>query len=93
VPLLSVVDKVCKILLRLTKQVIFTCPVIKELKSIELLDGGQIKRVRGVAYTTRASPAIAPRMVDTAKGLLINYVSDVFIYVDNYRGRQTPEKY
>lgn len=79
--------KVCRsALFELTSIVVFTCPVVQELRPLELLDAGQIKRIRGVAYITRASPTIGSRMVDVAKGLLLNYVSDVFIYIDNYRG-------
>lgn len=47
---------------------------------------GMIKRVRGIAFTTRASPSFGNRMVDDSKVLLQKYVGDVFVYKDHYKG-------
>jgi len=66
----------------------FSCPTIKSLTPLNLLEPGQIKRVRGIAYTTRASPSIASRMVDIAKGQLLTYIKDVYIYTDHYTGNE-----
>lgn len=59
---------------------------MKQLLPINLTDAGQVKRVRGIAYTTRLNPSFATRMVDTAKGILTPYVADVFVYTDHYKG-------
>lgn len=48
-------------------EVVFRCPVVKELTPFQLLNPGMVKRVRGVAYTTRCSPQMANRMVEAAR--------------------------
>jgi len=47
---------------------------------------GQVRRIRGVVYTTKMNPNVASRVVETAKGILLQYASDVFIYTDHYKG-------
>jgi hypothetical protein len=60
-------------------EVIFTCPVVKALKSMIRTDTGFIKRIRGIAYSTRVSPQIANRMVTSARSLLNHFgASDLF---------------
>lgn len=66
--------------------VLFKCPTRRVLKPIQLLTPGKVKRIRGVAYATRVSPAIANRMVDTAKGILLNFLPDIYIYTDHLKG-------
>lgn len=61
----------------------FTCPVRRSLTAFQWLDSGQIKRIRGVAYTSRVTPTVANRMLDAAKGLFLTYLTDVYITVDN----------
>jgi len=51
--------------------------------------GGEVKRVRGVAYTTRVSPQFAARMVDAARGVLNDFLPDVWIYTDHSKGPAT----
>jgi len=67
-------------------QVHFKCPIVKELKPIQDLDAGKVKRIRGIAYSTRVSPQTANRVVDSARSLLNNMLPDVYIYTDHYRG-------
>lgn len=47
------------------------------------MDSGQIKRIRGVAYTSRVTPTVANRMLDAAKGMFLKFLTDVYITVDN----------
>eukprot|EP00741_Cyanophora_paradoxa_P006305 tig00000989_g6112.t1 len=70
-------------------EVIFKCPVVKQLRPIQLLDEGKIKRIRGVAYVTRMSPQAANRMVDSARALLNKFIPDVYIYTDHYKGNDS----
>jgi len=67
-------------------EVTFTCPTLKKVEPIELLDEGKVKRVRGVAYTTKVSPQFAARMVDAARGVLNDFLPDVWIYADQCKG-------
>lgn len=70
-------------------QVTFSCPCVRELKPINLTDEGFVKRIRGVAYSTRVSPQISNRIVDSARGVLNHFIPDVYIYSDHYRGEQS----
>lgn len=70
-------------------EVVFKCPVRKQLRPVQLLESGMVKRVRGSAYALRVSPAIANRMVDAAKSVLLNFIPDVYINTDQRRGKQS----
>jgi len=72
-------------------EVLFSCPIVKKILPIEILDEGKVKRVRGVAYTTRVSPQFAARMVDSARGVLNDFLPDVWIYSDHMKGAATGE--
>ena len=47
---------------------------------------GMVKRIRGVAYSTKVSPQNTNRMVDGARGLLNKLLADVFIFTDAMSG-------
>lgn len=64
----------------------FKCPVYKNLKTIQLQNSGMVKRIRGMACSIRVSPAIANRLVDSAKEVLLKFLPDVYIHTDNCRG-------
>lgn len=70
-------------------EVVFKCPVRTKLRPIQLLNSGMIKRVRGTAYALRVSPAMANRMVDKAKGVMLNFLPDIFISTDQCKGKQS----
>eukprot|EP00944_MAST-04C_sp_MAST-4C-sp1_P010904 g10904.t1 len=70
-------------------EVVFTSPLVKQIKPIYFTDEGKIKRMRGLAYSTRVSPQTANRMVDSARGLLNHWIPDVYIYTDHYKGEES----
>lgn len=70
-------------------EVYLRVPVVKSLSPINLLDEGMIKRVRGIAYTTKISPQMANRLVDGARGILNNLLPDVYIYTDHFKGKDS----
>ncbi|KAB0790286.1 hypothetical protein PPYR_15375 [Photinus pyralis] len=70
-------------------EVKFSCPISKQVRPVQLLDAGMVKRVRGVAYALRVAPSIANRMVDSAKGVLLKFLPDVFITTDQRKGIQS----
>lgn len=47
---------------------------------------GKVKRIRGVVYAVRVSPTFANRIVETAKGVLLNFLPDVYINTDHCKG-------
>jgi RNA 3'-terminal phosphate cyclase-like protein len=48
-------------------EVRFACPAVRELKAINFVEEGYIKKIRGVAYACKVSPLVANRMVDSAR--------------------------
>ncbi|RKP22966.1 18S rRNA biogenesis protein RCL1 [Syncephalis pseudoplumigaleata] len=70
-------------------EVTFHCPNVRQLKPVQLIDEGKIKRVRGIAYSTRVSPQTANRMVDVARSILGEFVPDVYVYTDHYKGQES----
>lgn len=54
--------------------------------SIQYVDPGKIKKIRGVSYALRTSPTITNRMIEAAKGVLLKYIPDVFILTDHRKG-------
>ncbi|CEP00635.1 RNA 3'-terminal phosphate cyclase domain-containing protein [Plasmodiophora brassicae] len=69
-------------------EVYFRCSNVHQLKAVDLTDAGKVKRIRGIAYTTRVSPTLANRVVDSARGMLNNFIPDVWIYTDHYKGKE-----
>lgn len=64
----------------------FSAVITKGIQPIELLNEGKVKRVRGVAYTTKVSPQFAARMVDSARAVLNDFLPDVWVYTDHCKG-------
>ncbi|GMK53728.1 hypothetical protein CspeluHIS016_0103140 [Cutaneotrichosporon spelunceum] len=69
-------------------QVVFSCPNVRQLNTLRFLDAGRIKRIRGIAYSTRVSPQFANRMVEAARGVLNRYIPDIYLYTDVYKGEE-----
>ncbi|XP_049957172.1 RNA 3'-terminal phosphate cyclase-like protein [Schistocerca serialis cubense] len=70
-------------------EIVFKCPVRKQLKPLQLEEPGKIKRVRGVVYAVRVSPAIANRLVESAKGIILKFLPDVYIHTDHCTGTKS----
>ncbi|KAL7750747.1 hypothetical protein RI367_003704 [Sorochytrium milnesiophthora] len=67
-------------------EVRFVCPPVKALRTVQLTDPGRIKRIRGIASSTRTSPVMANRLIEAARSFLTYYIPDVYIYSDVYKG-------
>uniref|UniRef100_A0A0C9RFU7 TSA: Wollemia nobilis Ref_Wollemi_Transcript_29431_1497 transcribed RNA sequence n=1 Tax=Wollemia nobilis TaxID=56998 RepID=A0A0C9RFU7_9CONI len=61
--------------------------VLNTLTAVTWIDEGMVKRIRGVAYSTRISPQMANRMVDVSRGILNRLLPDVYIFTDHYSGQ------
>jgi len=59
------------------------------LRATHWMDVGMVKRVRGVAYSTRVSPQMANRMVDSVRGVLNRLIPDVYVFTDHYSGQES----
>jgi len=60
----------------------FYCPIVKELKPLELVDFGKVKRIRGTAISCRIPPSSAQRVAHSAKGVMHRLLPDVWIHTD-----------
>nr|CAG4643199.1 EOG090X05X4 [Ilyocryptus agilis] len=67
-------------------EVLFCCPIRKQLRPLQFTDPGKVKKIRGVAYALRTSPTMTNRMIEAAKGVLLKYIPDVFILTDHRKG-------
>ena len=56
---------------------------------MQWVEEGLVKRVRGVAYSTRVSPQMANRMVDATRAVLNSWLPDVYIFTDHVTGQDS----
>ncbi|CAK9780637.1 18S rRNA biogenesis protein [Cutaneotrichosporon oleaginosum] len=68
--------------------VLFSCPNVRQLATLRFLDAGRVRRIRGIAYSTRVSPQFANRMVEAARGVLNRFIPDIYLYTDVYKGEE-----
>lgn len=60
----------------------FYCPMTKELRPIDLVDVGMVKRIRGTVTSCRLAPSSAARVAHSTKGLLHRLLPDVWIHTN-----------
>lgn len=70
-------------------EVHFRCPIIKNLTTLNFTAPGRIKKIRGIATSTRVSPQMANRLIDAARGILGRYIPDLYLFADVYRGEDS----
>jgi RNA 3'-terminal phosphate cyclase-like protein len=65
-------------------QVLFQCPIVRsQLQSIDLVDAGKIKRIRGTVTSCKiVSSSMAARVAYSAKGVFHKLLPDVWIHTD-----------
>lgn len=68
-------------------QILVTCPMVRQLQPIQLDEAGKIKRIRGIAVAARVSPQMSNRMIDTSKGMMLQFLPDIYIYSDHNKGK------
>ncbi len=70
-------------------EVTLTIPSVRSLKPIQWTDPGQIQSVRGVAYAIKVSPQFSNRMVDGIRGVLNEFVADIYIHTNHSSGKSS----
>lgn len=68
-------------------EVIFKMNPVKKLKTLQLTSHGMVKRIRGVVYACKVSPTFANRTVESSKGIMLNFLPDVYIHTDQNKGK------
>jgi RNA 3'-terminal phosphate cyclase-like protein len=63
---------------------------VRRLKSVKITDRGSVKRVRGISFACRTAPDLPQRVATSSKGVLLNFLPDVYVVtdVDDAKGRK-----
>ncbi|KAL3813345.1 hypothetical protein ACJIZ3_014613 [Penstemon smallii] len=70
-------------------EIILSIPIIQEnLKAVNWIDEGMVKRIRGVTFSTRVSSQFENTMIHAARGIFNRLLPDVHIYTDHKAGDQ-----
>ncbi|KAF8892499.1 18S rRNA biogenesis protein [Infundibulicybe gibba] len=64
----------------------FLCPIVKQVKTLNFIEPGKIKRIRGVAHAVRVTPQFSNRMIEASRSILNRYIPDIYLYSDVYKG-------
>lgn len=67
----------------------FRMNCVKKLKNVQISQCGMVKRVRGIVYACKVSPTFANRTVESGKGVLLNFIPDVYINTDQLKGKNS----
>lgn len=59
------------------------------VRTLNFVEPGRVKRIRGIAHATRVSPQMANRMIEAARGVLNRYIPDIYLFADVYRGEDS----
>lgn len=70
-------------------EVQFLCPIVKEVKTLNFVDPGKIKRIRGIAHAVRVNPQFSNRMIDASRSVLNRFIPDIYLYSDVYKGDES----
>ncbi|KAH9843078.1 18S rRNA biogenesis protein [Rhodofomes roseus] len=65
------------------------CPIVKELKTLNFVERGKIKRIRGISHAVRVNPQFSNRMIEAARSVLNRYIPDIYLYSDVYKGEDS----
>ncbi|KRZ10178.1 putative RNA 3'-terminal phosphate cyclase-like protein [Trichinella zimbabwensis] len=67
-------------------EILFTCPISRQLRPVQIENMGKVRKVRGVAYSCRISPALANRCIESAKASVKHFLNDVYFHTDHRKG-------
>ncbi|KAF9469162.1 RNA 3'-terminal phosphate cyclase/enolpyruvate transferase [Collybia nuda] len=70
-------------------EVQFLCPIIKQVKTLNFVEPGKIKRIRGIAHAVRVNPQFSNRMIEASRSVLNRYIPDIYLYSDVYKGDES----
>ncbi|KAF7363540.1 18S rRNA biogenesis protein [Mycena sanguinolenta] len=70
-------------------EVQFICPIVKQVKTLNFVEPGKIKRIRGIAHAVRVNPQFSNRMIEASRSVLNRYIPDIYLYSDVYKGEES----
>jgi len=62
---------------------------VKQLKTVNFVEPGRVKRIRGIAHAVRVSPQFSNRMIEASRSVLNRYIPDIYLYSDVYKGEDS----
>lgn len=68
-------------------EIFFRMNCVKKLRNVQISKCGMVKRVRGIVYACKVSPTFANRTVESGKGVMLNFIPDVYINTDQLKGK------
>ncbi|KAL8160146.1 hypothetical protein V2J09_001683 [Rumex salicifolius] len=69
--------------------VFLTVPIVHNtLTAVDWTDGGMVKRIRGVTFSTKVSSQFENTMIHAARGILNPLLSDIHVFTDHKAGSQ-----
>ena len=70
-------------------EITFKMNPVKKLKTLQLMENsiGMVKRIRGVVYACKVSPSFTNRTVEAAKGIMLNFLPDVYLHTDQNKDK------
>ncbi|RAL47746.1 hypothetical protein DM860_012371 [Cuscuta australis] len=73
-------------------EVILSVPIVQDsLRAVSWTDGGLVKRIRGVSFSTKVSVQFENTMIHAARGILNQLLADIHIFTDHKAGPQAGE--
>ncbi|CAG8628850.1 4509_t:CDS:2, partial [Acaulospora colombiana] len=70
-------------------EVQFISPVVRTVKTLNFVNAGRVKRIRGIAHAVRISPQFSNRMIEASRSVLNRYIPDIYIHSDVYKGEES----
>lgn len=64
-------------------------PAVRKFNKINLEEKGYIKRVRGTCAGSKISTSILNQVKDKVKARMLEYLPDVWIYTDYFKGEKS----
>ncbi|KAG8345908.1 RNA 3' terminal phosphate cyclase RNA 3' terminal phosphate cyclase (RTC) insert domain [Trypanosoma vivax] len=58
------------------------CKAIRRLASVNATVRGRVRRIRGISFGSRVAPDLSQRAATAAKGVLLNFLPDVYVVTD-----------
>ena len=68
-------------------EIYFKIPIVTNFAPFDWKDEGKIKRVRGIAFTSKLQSSYSRALIDSCRGVLNNFLPDVYIMTDNYKDK------
>jgi len=59
------------------------------VKTLNFVEPGKIKRIRGIAHATRVNPQFSNRMIEASRSILNRFIPDIYLYSDVYKGEES----